>query len=70
MGDITELDQCEVISLAIKSLETVSPNYILDISSVGIVKGLLSAAGVEDGVEKSIISLLCDKNSFALPSIK
>ena len=69
MGDITELDQCEVISLAIKSLETVSPNYILDISSVGIVKGLLSAAGVEGSVEKSIIALLCDKNSFALRSL-
>ena len=69
MGEITEIDQCEVISLAIKSLETISPNYILDISSVGIVKGLLSAAGVEGSVEKSIISLLSDKNSFALKTL-
>lgn len=69
MGEITEIDQCEVISLAIKSLETISPNYILDISSVGIVKGLLSAAGVEGSVEKSIISLLSDKNSFALKAL-
>ncbi len=69
MGEITLLDQCEVISLAVKSLETISPNFILDISSVGIVKGLLSAAGVEESVEKSIISLLCDKNSFALRTL-
>ena len=69
MGEITLLDQCEVISLAIKSLETISDSYIMDISSVGIVKGLLSAAGVEESVEKNIISLLCDKNSFALRAL-
>lgn len=69
MGDITEIDECEVISLAIKSLKTISENYILDISSVGIVKGLLNAAGVDADVEKSIISLLCDKNSFALRTL-
>lgn len=69
MGEITLLDQCEVISLAIKSLETISPNFILDISSVGIVKGLLSAAGVVGNVEKNIISLLCDKNSFSIRTL-
>lgn len=69
MGEITEIDECEVISLAIKSLQTISENYILDISSVGIVKGLISAAGVDGDVERNIISLLCDKNSFALRAI-
>ena len=69
MGEIGEIDECEVISLAIKSLETLSDNYILDISSVGIVKGLLGAAGVSGEVEKRILSLLGDKNSFALRSL-
>lgn len=69
LGEITEIDECEVISLAIKSLREISENYILDISSVGIVKGLLSAAGVSGSVEKSIISLLCDKNSSALRAV-
>ncbi len=69
MGEITEIDECEVISLAIKSLEKISRNYILDISSVGIIKGLLGAAGVSSDVEKSIISLFSDKNSFALRTL-
>lgn len=69
LGDIGEIDQCEVVSLAIKSLETLSENYILDISSVGVVKGLLEAAGVDAGVEKNILRLLGDKNSFALRSL-
>lgn len=69
LGEITEIDECEVVSLAIKSLETLSENYILDISSVGVVKGLLEAAGVDENVEQSIIRLLGDKNSFALRSL-
>ena len=69
LGEITEIDECEVVSLAIKSLETLSENYILDISSVGVVKGLLEATGVDGNVEKSIIRLLGDKNSFALRTL-
>lgn len=66
MGDIGTLEECEVLLLAIKSLEAISDNYILDISSVGIVTGLLNAAGVNDSVKKSIIKLLGAKNTAAL----
>lgn len=69
MGEIGALDECEVVSLAIKSLQTVSEKYILDISSVGIVKGLLGATGVDSETEKKIISLLGDKNSTALRAL-
>lgn len=69
MGEISEIDECEVVALAIKSLETLSENYILDISSVGIIKGLLGAAGVNDETEKKILSLFGDKNSFALRAL-
>lgn len=66
MGEISEIDECEVISLAIRSLEAISPNYILDISSVGIVNGLLNAAGLDEDTQKSIIKLLGEKNSSSL----
>ena len=69
LGEITRVDECEVISLAIKSLETLSDSYILDISSVGIVKGLISATGVDENVEKKMLRLLGDKNSFALRAL-
>ena len=69
LGEITRIDECEVISLAVKSLETLSDNYILDISSVGVVKGLINAAGVDENVEKKILRLLGDKNSFALRTL-
>lgn len=69
MGDIGYIEECEVISLAIKSLETISSNYILDISSVGIINGLLNAADVEEDVKKSILKMLVSKNSSGLSSV-
>lgn len=69
MGEISELDECEVISLAVKSLEAISSNYILDISSVGIVNGLLNAAGINEESQKSIIKLLGEKNSSSLRAL-
>lgn len=69
MGDISNVEECEVLLLAIKSLEAISDNYILDISSVGIVTGLLNAAGVNEEVKKSIIKLLGAKNTAALRSL-
>ncbi len=69
MGDISTVEECEVLLLAIKSLEAISDNYILDISSVGVVTGLLNAAGVNDDVKKSIIKLLGAKNTSALRTL-
>lgn len=69
MGEISELDECEVISLAVKSLEAISPDFILDISSVGIVSGLLNATGLDEDTQKSIIKLLGEKNSSSLKSL-
>ena len=69
MGDISAVEECEVLLLAIKSLEAISDKYILDISSVGIVTGLLNAAGVNESVKKSIIKLLCAKNTAALSAL-
>ena len=69
MGDIGAVEECEVLLLAIKSLEAISDNYILDISSVGIVTGLLNAAGVNESVKKSIIKLLGAKNTAALRTL-
>ena len=41
IGDIGSYDICEVILLAVKSLETISSDYVLDISHMGIVRGLI-----------------------------
>lgn len=69
MGDISMLDECEVILLAVKSLEAISENYILDISSAKILNGLLDASGADSDTRKSIIKLFASKNTPALTSL-
>lgn len=69
MGDISMLDECEVILLAVKSLETISPDYILDISSAKVLNGLLDASGADVDVRKSIIKLFASKNTPQLRTL-
>ena len=69
MGDIGIAEECEVILLAVKSLEAISENYILDISSAKILNGLLDASGADVDTRKSIIKLFAAKNTPALTSL-
>ena len=69
MGDIGMAEECEVILLAVKSLETISENYILDISSAKILNGLLDASGADIDTRKNIIKLFAAKNTPALISL-
>ena len=48
VGDIDEYEICEVVYLAIKSLNLISNDYILDISHLAFVKGVLKRAGLND----------------------
>lgn len=66
MGAISEVDELEVLLLAIESLEKISENFILDISSVGIVAGLLNAAGISEEDKKKVIKMLEAKNTAAI----
>lgn len=69
IGDITGEDICEVVLLASKSLETLSSNYILDISHVGLIDALISENSVPERDKKSVISALTVKNAGELKRI-
>ncbi|MDP4118568.1 MAG: ATP phosphoribosyltransferase regulatory subunit [Bacillota bacterium] len=62
MGDIDVYLECEVIMLAAKSLEEISLNYILDISSVGIIGGLFSEISAPEPVKEKIATCIKQKN--------
>ena len=69
IGNIDTYSECEVIMLAMKSLGTVSADYILDISHMGLIDGLLSEAGVDDGQKGELIRLIESKNIYAIKSL-
>ena len=61
IGDTQPYDVCEVILLAAKSLETISENYVLDISHMGLVTALIKAASLESCADR-VLKAISEKN--------
>ena len=69
IGDITCLEVCEVVMLALRSLESISDNYIFEISHVGLMEALLDEVGLHHSVEKRVLSCIISKNTGELEQI-
>ncbi len=69
IGDIDLYNICEVILLAVESLKTISEDFVLDISHMGFVSGLISAAGFDESEAQSVISAVSEKNLPKLSEI-
>ena len=69
VGNIDTYAQSEVVMLAIKSLESISGEYVLDISHMGLVEGFLDAAGLEDTARDEAMDYIKSKNVGALKNL-
>ena len=67
IGDIDRYATGEVIMLAASSLESVSSEYILDISHIGITAGILE--GTDDETADAILTAMSEKNAPMLEKI-
>ncbi len=63
MGDITEENVCEVITLAARSLYAVSKNYVLDISHMGLLSGIFNAMELTEANKSELLSVIAEKNN-------
>ncbi len=63
IGDIGISDIFEVVSLAAKSLATVSESFVLDISHMGLLSALLDEVCTDSLFKKEIGALIAEKNS-------
>lgn len=68
-GKLDDYSLSEVIYLATKSLETVSEDYILDLSHLGIVNGVLDAFNISPTGKKKIVEFLGDKNAHGIGGV-
>ena len=66
MGSIGDTEIVEVISLAAKSLDVISENYVLELSDLDIVSGVLDAYSVSTVAKDEILKLLGEKNYFGI----
>lgn len=67
IGDLDDCAVCEVVELAARSLESIHKNYLLDLSHLGMVFGLLDAMGWDD--RQQILTLIEEKNVPAIASL-
>jgi len=66
MGDVGLFELCEVLMLAIRSLESISPDYIFEISHVGLLEAVLADLALEETVQKQVLSCINRKNADEL----
>ena len=65
-GDIDNYNICEVVSLAAKSLRTISESSVLDISHLKLVGDIIESFGVDEYGRKEIIKCISEKNIHEL----
>ena len=68
-GDVDCYAVTEVLYLAVKSLESISEDYILDISSLGLVSAVLNAFEIKESAKKQIINNLAEKNVYGVENV-
>jgi ATP phosphoribosyltransferase regulatory subunit len=66
IGDLDAYQVFEVILLAVKSLEVISPDYMLDLSHMGLVSGIMEQAGVPEAQYTRVLSAVREKNPTEL----
>ncbi len=69
VGVIDKFAESEVITLAVKSLSTISNDYILDISHMGLVEGLLDEAKFEGEIRNTALTFVKNKNVTSLKKL-
>lgn len=66
LGDVGLYEISEVICLAARSLRTISPNFVLDLSHMGIISHVLAPLQLSDDELADILRFLGEKNKDAL----
>lgn len=68
-GNITSYNICEVLTLACKSLKSISENCVLDVSHLGIITALLEKLDVPTSSYSEVFRCISEKNPHELVSI-
>jgi len=67
IGALGKYNICEVVTLAAKSLEAISENFVLDISHMGLISSVLD--GIDVDIKKEILQYISEKNTHDLVAL-
>ncbi|MBE6627884.1 MAG: hypothetical protein E7629_03060 [Ruminococcaceae bacterium] len=62
LGDIDDYAISEVVMLAAESLARISPDFVLDISHLGLLSAAIDATGISDEARQSLLRCVGEKN--------
>lgn len=69
VGDIDDYSITEVIMLAVKSLQTISNEYLLDLSSLDVLNAIFDKTKLNESARKQILNYLSQKNVKGVESV-
>ncbi len=70
MGDIGEYDVCEVIMLALDSLDMISGgDYVLDISHMAVAQGVVDETDMPEEEKRAVLKCIAEKNAHGIAEI-
>ncbi len=69
IGQVDDYAMAEVLMLAERSLRTISKDYVLDISHIGVLRGLLSAQALPEAQCAELLEAAGEKNTHRLRSL-
>ncbi len=69
IGDVDVYNICEVIMLALQSLELTGEEFLLDISHIGFVTALLDHLEADDATKDRVIKCIGEKNTHEITAM-
>ncbi len=69
IGDVDTYSLCEVLTIAKRALAEISDSFVLDISHMGLLIGLLESAGLSYDVREEITAYIGTKNSHEIKRV-
>lgn len=69
IGEVDRYATLEVIRLAQKSLEIVSDDYIMDISHMGFVMGMIEELGLSNAQNEALLKGISEKNAHSIQAL-
>ncbi len=69
IGNLDDYNIYEVLSLAAKSLQCISENFVLDISHVDIISAVIDSLGVSDSAKPALMKYISEKNVHSVKKL-
>lgn len=69
IGDISLYDICEVLYLAVRSLEKIDESFIIDVSHAGLVSALIGECQLSQNVRGSVLEAIRNKSMSEIEAI-